>query len=246
MHDNYPYIANKRKVVNDAYGDVTGNRVKDYVFLTAEASLDPSSYYMKNITLNIKDGRTEEIRTIPLPKSGNAGYEPTVLLTDITGDGIKEIIIRIDSGGSGALTYDYIYSFAHHKVRMMFDFEQYNKENQYRVMYLDQYFVSVESLATGQVFLLTIVNRSPDYLEQIYDENGRLKKPIQGMADGVSGFYPVDMTGSGVYNIQTYQRISGLYHADAFGYVINTLGWDGNNIVIEQQWFALFGENSKA
>lgn len=245
MHDDYPYTARKREVVSDAFGDVTGDGRQDYVFLTALTSLDPSSMYVTEIRLNIKNGYTNEIQTIPIEKSGNAGYQPTVLLKDVTGDGIKDIIIRVDSGGSGALTYDYIYSLAHHRIRLLFDFKQYNQDNQYVINYLDHYLVSIESLATGQLFLLTIINRSLEYLEEIYDENGYLKKPVQGMADGISGFYPVDMTKNGVYDIQTYQRISGLYHADAFGYMINTIQWDGNKFVISQQWFAMFGDTTE-
>jgi hypothetical protein len=61
------------------------------------------------------------------------------------------------------------------------------------------------------------------------------------MADGVSGFYPVDMERDGVYEIQAYQKVSGLYHADSFGYIINTLKWDGQKFSIWQQWFALVG-----
>lgn len=245
MHDEYPYITRKREVVSDAIGDVTGDGRQDYVFLTALTSLDPSSAYVTEIRLNIKDGHTNEIQTITLNKAGNAGYQPTVLLKDVTGDGIKDIIIRIDSGGSGAITYDYIYSFAHQRIRLLFDFEQYNQENQYFINYLDHYLVSIESVATEKLFLMTIINRSLDYLKEIYDKDGYLKKPIQGMADGISGFYPVDLVGNGVYQIQTYQRISGLYHADGFGYMINTLEWNGHKFVIGEQWFALFGETTE-
>src|SRR5699024_7075759 len=145
-------------------------------------SLDPSSAYVTEIRLNIKDGHTNEIRTIPLNKAGNAGYQPTVLLKDVTGDGIKDIIIRIDSGGTGAITYDYIYSFAHQRIRLLLDLEQYNQENQYFNNYLDYYLVSIESVATETLFLITIINRNLDYLEKIYDKDGHLKKPIQGMA----------------------------------------------------------------
>ncbi|MBO1910081.1 hypothetical protein J4G37_35520, partial [Microvirga sp. 3-52] len=98
-------------------------------------------------------------------------------------------------------------------------------------------------LATGQSFLIAINGRGADYLSQIYNKNGTLKKPITGMADGVSGFYPVDMDRDGVYEIQAYQKISGLYHADSFGYVINTLQWDGQKFAIWQQWLAIFGNN---
>ena len=64
-------------------------------------------------------------------------------------------------------------------------------------------------MATGQSFLIAINGRGADYLSQIYDENGTLKKPITGMADGVSGFYPVDMDRDGVFEIKLIKKLAG-------------------------------------
>ena len=183
------------------------------------------------------------MHTISLNENGNSGYNPTVFLVDFTGNGIMDILIRIDSGGSGAFTFDYVYSFVNNQSKKLFDFDHYNEQNQYTVAYLDHYKVSVQSSATGQSFLIDISDRGAVYLSQIYDENGILKKPVQGMADGVSGLYPVDMERDGVYEIQAYQKISGLYHADSFGYIINTLKWDGQKFSIWQQWLAIYGKS---
>lgn len=243
MYVNYPYRARQSEVVSVAYGDVNGDGVTDYVFLTAVKSLDPSSPYVEHIILNVQDGATNRVHSISLDVDGNGGYQPTVFLGDFTRDGIMDILITIDSGGSGALTFDYVYSFVNNQAIKLFDFNQYNEQNQYTVTFLDQYKVSVQSSATKQTFLIDISERSADYLSQIYEEDGTLKKPVQGMADGVSGFYPVDMDRDGVYEIQAYQKISGLYHADSFGYVINTLQWDGQKFAIWQQWLAIYGNN---
>lgn len=241
------YVSNlnqsrRPEIVSGAHGDVNGDGIMDYVFLTAVKSVDPSSPYLTQITLHIQDGATRKMNTIPLNENGNSGYNPTVFLGDFTGNGIMDILVRIDSGGSGAFTFDYVYSFVNNQSKKLFDFNQYNEQNQYTVTYLNYYKVSVRSLATGNSFLIDISDRGADYLLQIYDESGKLKKPVQGMADGVSGFYPVDMERDGVYEIQAYQKISGLYHADSFGYVINTLKWDGQKFSIWQQWFALTGK----
>ncbi len=243
MYVNYPYRARQSEVVSVAYGDVNGDGVTDYVFLTVVKSLGPSSPYVEHIILNVQDGATNRVHSISLDVDGNGGYQPTVFLGDFTRDGIMDILITIDSGGSGALTFDYVYSFVNNQAIKLFDFNQYNEQNQYTVTFLDQYKVSVQSSATKQTFLIDISERSADYLSQIYEEDGTLKKPVQGMADGVSGFYPVDMDRDGVYEIQAYQKISGLYHADSFGYVINTLQWDGQKFAIWQQWLAIYGNN---
>lgn len=243
MYVNNPYRYRQPEIVSSAYGDVNGDGTSDYVYLTAVKSADPSSPYVEQITLNIQDGVTRKVYTIPLDDNGNSGYQPTVFLGDFTKDGIMDILISIESGGSGAFTFNYVYSFVNNQARKLFDFNQYNEQNQYTVTYLDQYKISVQSLATGQLFLIAINGRDADYLSQIYNADGTLKKPITGMADGVSGFYPVDMDRDGVFEIQAYQKISGLYHADSFGYVINTLQWDGQKFAIWQQWLAVYGNN---
>jgi len=241
MYIRNSYHNRQSEIVSDAYGDVNGDGIIDYVFLTAIKSADPSSPYREQITLNIQDGSTNEVYSIKLNENGNSGYNPTVFLGDFTGDGIKDILIVIDSGGSGAFTFDYVYSFVNNQSQKLFDFDQYNEQNQYTVTYLDQYKVSIQSPATGQTYLVDISGRGEEYLSEIYNENGTLKKPVQGMADGVSGFYPVDVDRDGVYEIQAYQKISGLYHADSLGYIINTLKWDGKKFVIWQQWLAIYG-----
>lgn len=228
-------------IVSEAYGDVNGDGAMDYVYLTAVRADDPSSPYVTQITLHIQDGITKRNHVIPLDDNGNAGYNPTLFLGDFTGDGVQDIMITIDSGGSGAFTFNYIYSFVHNQARKLFDYNQYNEQNQYTVTYLDYYKVQVVSAATGQTFLIDISGRGEEYLSQIYNRDGTLKKQIEGWADGVSGFYPVDMDRNGVYEIRAYQQLSGLYHADSLGYVVNTLQWDGNHFAILQQWVAIFG-----
>lgn len=234
------YRVNPPMVLTSAYGEVNGDGVLDFVYLTG-VKADPSSPFVQQITLHIQDGATGQGYVVPLDDNGNAGYNPTLFLGDFTGDGIQDILISIDSGGSGAFTFDYIFSFAQNQARKWFDFNQYNEQHQYTVTYLDQYKVKVVSLAAGLTYLIYISGRGSEYLSQIYNADGTLKKPIQGWVDGVSGFYPVDIDRDGVYEIQAYQQISGLYHADSLGYIINTLRWDGSKFAILNQWLAMYG-----
>ena len=238
-----PYRVNQPVVVSRAYGDVNGDSIPDSVFLTAVKAEDPSSPFLREITLHIQDGATKKGYVIRLDDKGNAGYNPTLFLGDFTGNGVQDILITIDSGGSGAFTFDYIYSFVNNQERKLFDYNQYNEQNQYTVTYLDQYKVKVVSLATGLTYLIDISNRDSEYLSQIYHADGTLKQPIQGWADGVSGFYPVDIDRNGVYEVRAYQQLSGLYHADSLGYMVNTLRWDGQKFAILQQWLGIFGTN---
>ena len=235
--------ARQPRIVSGAYGDVNGDGVPDYVYLTAEPA-EQGGPYLRNITVNIRCGSTQRTYAIPLDPNANSGYNPTVFLGDFTKDGIADILVRIDSGGSGALTYDYVFSFKGNISRKLFDFNEYNEQNRYTVRFRDGYKVKVASPATKTEFIIDISGRDPEYLAEIYDAKGKLKRPVSGGYNGVSGFYPVDMDRDGVYELQAYQRITGLYNADSLGYVINTLQWDGSRFGIQQQWLAIFG-NSK-
>jgi len=233
--------AHEPVVVSSAYGDVTGDGVPDHVYLTAVKPLDQGSPYWEKITIQIYSGVGNKAYSIPLDPNFNSGYNPVVFLGDFTKNGIKDILVTINSGGSGAFTFDYVYSFANFQARKLFDFNLYNQQNQYKVNYLDNFKVKVESLAAKLTYIVDISRRGADYLSAIYDANGKLKAPIQGDANGISGFYPVDMNWDGVYEIQAYQRITGLYNADSLGYIINTLQWNGKQFAIWQQWMAIFG-----
>ena len=228
-------------IVSSAVGDVNGDDVPDHVYLTADSGSGTESSYLRNITLHVQCGATRRVYAIELDPNANSGYNPTAFLGDFTKDGVKDILVTIDSGGSGALTFDYVFSFLNNTARKLFDFNAYNEQNRYDVKYMDGYKVKVTSPATKTEFIIDISGRDADYLKQLYNANGKLIEPVNGSYNGVSGFYPVDMERDGVYEIQAYQRITGLYNADSLGYVINTLQWDGRKFGIWQQWLAIFG-----
>jgi hypothetical protein len=224
-------------VVSFARGDVTGDRIPDNVYLTGTKT--PDSPFIQNITLVVQDGRTGETRSVKL--SENAGYNPTLFLGDFTGNGVDDILIRIDSGGSGAFTYDYVYSFVNNNPQLLFDFNAYNEQFQYNVNYQDNYKVKVVSKSNNLTYLIDISLRDPDYLSEIYNANGKLKSPIEGFVNPLSGLYPVDFDSNGVYELLAYQKIAGRYNADALGYVLNTLAWKNDRFVLQNQNVAIGG-----
>ncbi|WNB91770.1 VCBS repeat-containing protein [Bacillus sp. NEB1478] len=234
---NYYARSNPSVVVAFAKGDVTGDRVADNVYLTGVKTSD--SPFIQDITLTIQDGRTGNMSRVPL--SDNAGYNPTLFLGDFTGNGVDDILISINSGGSGAFTYDYVYSFVNNRPLLLFDFNVYNELYQYEVTYLDNYKVKVVSKINQQTYLIDISLRDPEYLNEIYNANGKLKNPIAGFVNPLSVLYPVDFDSNGIYELLAYQKIAGQYNADALGYVMNTLGWRKNRFVLQNQNVAIFG-----
>jgi hypothetical protein len=218
-----------------ARGDVTGDRVPDNLYIMGTKT--NSSPFIQNITLLIQDGKTGRVMNVPLNE--NAGYNPRIYLADFTGDGIDDILISIDSGGSGGMMYQYIYSFVNNRLKLIFDFDVYNKEYEYDVTYKDDYKVELNSIENEEEYIIDISLRDEDYLNEIYDENGQLKEQINGFVNPLGGLFPVDFNSDGVYELLAYQRIAGRYNADSLGYVLNTLKWKGNRFVLDNQNIAI-------
>lgn len=226
-------------VVFYARGDVNGDRIPDNVYLTGIKT--PGSPFTQNITLVIQDGRTGKFTSIPLRE--NAGYNPTLFLGDFTGDGVNDILISIASGGSGGTMYYYIFSFISNIAQLLFDFNVYNEQFEYDITYQDNYKVEVISKNNNVKYIIDISYKGADYLDEIYDENGKLKQPITGFVNPLSGLYPVDFDSNGIYELLAYQKIAGRYNADSLGYVLNTLKWTTNMFVLDNQYVAIFGSH---
>lgn len=224
-------------IVSFVQGDVNGDRISDNVYLTGTKTED--SQFVKNITLIIQDGRTARFIKIPLKE--NMGYNPQLFLGNFTGDGVNDILISINSGGSGAIMYYYIYSFVNNNPQLLFDFEKFNAEYEYEVTYINNYKVEVVSEENNTKCIIDISLKGEDYLSEIYNEDGILKSPINGFVNPISGLYPVDFDRDGVYELLIYQRIAGRYNADALGYILSTLKWQENMFVLNNQNLAIYG-----
>jgi hypothetical protein len=224
-------------IVAFAQGDVTGDGVTDHVYLTGIKT--PDSPFTQNITLHVKDGRTGVLTSIPLRE--NVGYNPSLFLGDFTGNGVADILISIATGGSGGIMYYYVVSFVDNKAKLLFDFNVYNDRYQYDVTYQDNYKVEVISKINNKKYIIDISTKGAEYLNEIYDENGKLKSPITGFVNPLSGLYPVDFDSNKVYELLAYQKIAGRYNADSLGYILNTLGWKDNRFVLQNQYIAIFG-----
>ncbi|MCB2294415.1 VCBS repeat-containing protein [Clostridium algoriphilum] len=227
----------KPSIVAYIRGDVTGDRIQDNVYLTGIRT--PDSPFIQNITLVIQNGMTGIITSIAL--SQNAGYNPTLFLGDFTGNLVNDILIGINSGGSGGIMYYYIYSFINNTEKLLFDFNVYNDKYEYDVTYKNNYKVEVISKINNEKYIIDISNKDIDYLNEIYDENGKLKNPINGFVNPISGLYPVDFDSNKVYELLVYQKIAGRYNADSLGYVMNTLKWKEKIFALDNQYVAIFG-----
>ncbi|MBU5484684.1 VCBS repeat-containing protein [Clostridium sp. MSJ-11] len=238
-HLNREMAEGRYRIIQYKKGDVNGDKIADGVYLIGKKPFGEESPFYDHITLVIRDGKDNRLYYIEL--EDNSGYDPTIFLGDFTGDGINDIFITINSGGSGGFTYNYLYSFVGNQPRKLFDYEDFNKSYEYEVTYKDNYKVEVLSKTLNKQFIIDISNKPQDYLNEIYDKNGKLIKEIKGDVIGVGNIYPIDFDGDGVYELFALQRIIGRFNADTLGLVQTSLKWDGNKFIPFNQYVGIFG-----
>ena len=101
-----------------------------------------------------------------------------------------DVLIALETGSSGAIGLYSVIAYQNGAYQTVFDSEQYARQMRYRVRYLDQYAVRAESENTGMAYFIDLAGKDSDYLAQLYDENGRLKREQEGFVDPVSLLYP--------------------------------------------------------
>ena len=227
-------------VIAKSYGDVTGDGMIDTVYLTGTKK--PDSPYWQNINLMIFQHSKNTYEKIALKE--NSGYNPTIFLGDFTGNHVDDILVTIDTGGSGGIIYTEIYTYVDGKTRQIFDGEAYQQRSKYTVNYEDFYKVNVTSSHPKKRYILDIRYKGKEYLAEIYNPDGTLKAPIEGWVDPLSGLYPVDFDRNGIYELLAFQKIAGRYHADGLGYIQNILYWDDQQFKTESQSVAIEGRDS--
>ncbi|MCF8011021.1 MAG: VCBS repeat-containing protein [Clostridiales bacterium] len=212
------------KFLDYKQADVNGDNIIDSIYLIGNIPY-PDSPFVENITLIIQNNKTCKPYRIALET--NAGYNPTLFTGDFNKDSISDILISIDSGGSGAIGFYYVYSFINNQPQKLFDYEDFNEKYRYKVLYRDNYKVQVISSQLNKIYTIDITYKGQEYLSEIYDQNGILVEPIQGWVNPLSGLYPIDVDRNGTYELYALQRIAGRYNADSLGYVQTTLTWNG-------------------
>ena len=216
------------EIIDFQRADVNGDRVFDNVYLLGKRPMGLESPFVENVALVVQDGATGSYFKVDF--KNNSGYNPTIFLGDFTGDKVNDILVRIDSGGSGGYLFAYVYSFLNNIPKECFDFNKFNEKYKYVVTYKDDYKVEIDS-SLNKRYTVDIQYKGKEYLSQIYDEQGRLKEAVKGDVLALGGVYPIDLERKGTNELIAEQRIIGKNNSDTLGFVETMLKWDGKSFI---------------
>lgn len=223
-------------------GDVNGDGVIDNIYLIGDKPFGLESSYAENIAILVQDGKDYGYNAINLKE--NTGYKPSVELVDFSGDRIDNILVCIDSGGSGGYMLSYIYSFKENIPKKIFDFENFNNNFTFDAEYLDGYKAQVISTNLRKKYIIDLQFKGDEYLSKLYDINGKLREALKCEVGALANLYPVDLNRDGIFELNAQQRLIGRFNADTLGIVETTLVWDGKNFVPEMQQVLINGEET--
>ncbi len=224
-------------LIDQQVGDVTGDGYPDVVSLIGSKPY-PDSPLIDQVVLSIKDGQTSNEVSFSLP--GSSGYNPTLYLGRFTDKNVKEILVRTDSGGSGGITYDFLYSYYQQNLRLLFDNESFTNAFTYKVNYLDYYQAEIRNETLDKTYIVSLLYKGQEYLAEIYNSDGKLKEPISGYVNPPGGVYPIDYQRDGIDELLVYQRVVGRYNADGLGVLSTPLQWRSDQFVPMYQTLCIY------
>lgn len=233
MHyDYYNNVTYRYYFLDFKLGDVTGDGIVDRVYLVGEKTSIEDSL-SDNIIIVIQDGKTNQLIRIKLDHA--SGYNAKIFLGNITCKNKMDILVKIDTGGSGGYILAYLYTITNGQIALLLDSDSFDKISSYEVNFIENFKITVTNIADEQSFTLDVKNHKNDYIKDgIYNKDGTLLKETKGGVLSLGALYPVIEEYNGLFNLLAYQRIIGINNSDNLGAIETYLQWNGEHIEINR------------
>ncbi|MFA1822034.1 hypothetical protein ACDX78_17920 [Virgibacillus oceani] len=208
--------------------DVTGDGQDEEIILKGVPFSSDSSYY-QDVWADVTN-ELGESWTITY----EGGYEPSLQLVDLNGDGIKDIFYQSATGGSGGLYHYQLSTLRNSELN-----EIPLPVQEYLEGAFDDNFTVIFRLSPShKPTEIDVSDRTEEYIRLgIYDEDGNLLEQKSLVIDPIAFYEPFLISKSKGYGLKSYQQISGAYHADQLG-TVETLWYFENGawIILQTEW----------
>lgn len=192
----------------DEKADISGDGKEDFVSIKGIRYEDDSDF-LREVYIQIQASNGEKYKA-----KLEAGFDPQLQFIDMNQDGIKDLFISVETGGSGGVSNYYLYSLK--------DFELTDLTVPETVMmtthFEDDYKASTIIQETGDTYTFDLKTRAKDYEKLGLYSKGRLNEPMELMVDPYSTLKPVKLK-DGTNGLRGLQRISGANHADSIAFI---------------------------
>jgi len=221
----YAYaVENNEKMIllSEEKIDVSNDGKKDTILLKG-VPYEEGTKFLKEIQLQIdaSNGKSYKVELEP-------GYSPAIQYVDLNHDGLKDMFISIDSGGSGGISYYYLYTLKDFILQDLGVPDPLVINSQF----MNGYKANISINDTGQSYTFDLRNRADDYERLGIYHNGKLSEPMELMVDPYSSLKPIQMNDK-MYGLIGIQAVSGAYHADRIALVEATWYYENGKWVLK-------------
>lgn len=226
------------KIIKSIGANLNGDEKENIVYLMGK-KLEESSIYYENLYIVVSNGETGEDTTFEI--ENGSGYNPKIYINDFNGDGLDEILFISEEGGISGYINANIYCYKNKRLKEIFNIENINRENIYTVSYKNSYIVEISDEMECKEYVIDISLKSKDYLSEIYNEKGIIKKDMKGEVLFIGGMYIVDIDNDNISELVAIQRVIGAYNSDTLGYINSVLKFDREDFKIIRKFISIEG-----
>ncbi|MPW24499.1 VCBS repeat-containing protein [Alkalibaculum sp. M08DMB] len=232
QYDTYNNVSYRYYFLDYKLGDVTGDGVVDRVYLVGEKS-SSQELFSENISIVVHDGRTNNVIKIAMEYA--AGYNAKLFLGNFTNIKKLDILVKIDTGGSGGYILAYLYSLQNDHISLLLNSESFESISIYDVNFVECFRIEVINKDDNIKYILNALDRKTKYIKKgIYDDKGSLIKETSGSVLALGAIFPIIEEYNGLFKLVVYQRIIGIDNSDNLGAVETYLNWNGEHMEIER------------
>lgn len=193
--------------------DVTGDHVADRLVIKG-LKYEEDAEFLKAITLYVNTGE----KKFELPFA--SGYKPTIQFVDVNKDGVEDVFITTETGGSGGILNSFLFSFKDQNMKDL----TVPKMVPITAQFLDNY-QAMLTINGKKPLVIDLSDRKEEYEQSGIYSNGILNEATELLVDGFSTLKPVFLIGKGK-GLMGVQLVSGVYHADGVALVESKWGYE--------------------
>lgn len=166
--------ANNQTIVLTSSADLNQDGVDDIIFVYGKP-FAANSPYIQNLNVGVMDGKTQEIKTSDLKDF--SGYGPRLSYGDFTGDGHLEVMLQVDTGGTGGIVQTAILDFAGASGVNIWGAVN-DAGLQVTGQFIDGFKVRLDPFQGAPEAIIDVQHYRDFYIQQgLYDTQGKLLKP---------------------------------------------------------------------
>lgn len=214
-------------VLATAQGDLDGDHRPETVRLVGRSAM-PDSPFQEDLSLAV--GTT----LWPMPTAAASGYEPSLMVVDITGDGRDEVLVVASTGGSGGLVAAAVMRASpanrHWRFHTIFDSES-SLVPKLSGSFEEGFTANLIVDSPGgrcEIATLDLASRRDHYLEtKVYDATGSLLKAVEIWGEGLMGLEPMINEGE-PQGLRLTQQARGVSNADRLAVITTVISRQGD------------------